>query len=75
MQESFEEGYCDISPRLRYFCGHLCLWFRLFLVQILYFKGFYHFSMKPLPWSFSILDENSPSQLEIPINWLVSHTE
>lgn len=35
MQESFEEEYCDISPRLKYFCGHLYLWFRL--SSILYF--------------------------------------
>lgn len=36
---SFKERY-DISPRLKSFCGHLYLWFRLFLVQILNFKGF-----------------------------------
>lgn len=33
---SFIEGYCDISHRLKNFCGHLYLWFRLLLVQILY---------------------------------------
>lgn len=70
---SFKEGYCDISPSLNYFCAHLYLWLRHFLV--LYFKGFNHFYMKPLPWFFSILDENCPLQLEIPINCLVSHTE
>lgn len=49
--------------------------FRLSLPQSLHFKGFYHFSVKPVPWSFSTLDENCPLWLEIPINWLVSHIE
>lgn len=58
---------------LRFFCGCLYLWLRLSLVQILYFKGFCCFSMEPLPWPFSILGENSPVQLDIPVDWLLSH--